>query len=98
MQHPGGRRADALHRAQFFLAGFQHRRKIAEPVNEVVGNAVGILLGIGQIEDVFQCLMFGQTVPDAVCVLPWLLLFIVPILFFNSTILRDKRKCSGKIS
>ena len=62
MQHPGGGGANALHGAQFFLAGLQHRRKIPEPVDQVMGDAVGILLGVGQVKHIFQCLVLGQTV------------------------------------
>ena len=66
MQHPGSRGAYALYRAQLFLAGFQHRRKIPEPVDQVVGDTVGVLLGVGQVKHIFQRLVLGQTVQPIV--------------------------------
>ena len=66
MQHPGSRGAYALYGAQLFLAGFQHRRKIPEPVDQVVGDTIGVLLGVGQVKHIFQRLVLGQTVQPVV--------------------------------
>lgn len=58
--------ADALHGAQFFLAGLQHRGKVPEPLQQVIRDLVGIPLSIGRIQDIFQHFMVGQTVQPVV--------------------------------
>ena len=57
MQHPGAGRADARHTAEFFFTGFQHTGKAAEPLQQRVGDAVGIPAGVGDVEQIFQCLV-----------------------------------------
>ena len=83
MQHPGTGRAHTLHGAQFFLAGLQHGGKIAEAVDQVMGDAVGVLLRIGQIEDVLQRFVLSQAVqPVVLHPLPHpLAVTLVPFLF-----------------
>lgn len=66
MQHPGCGRAYALHSAQLFLAGFQHSGKIAKAVDQVVSDAVGVLLGVGEVQYIFQRFVLGQTVQTVV--------------------------------
>ena len=57
---PGAGRADALHLAEFLLAGVQHVAVAAEPLQQPVGDGVGVLAGDGEVEQVFQHLMGGQ--------------------------------------
>ena len=66
VQQPCRGGADALHGAQFFLAGLQHRGKVPEPLQQVIRDLVGIPLSIGRIQDIFQHFMVGQTVQPVV--------------------------------
>ena len=66
VQQPCRGGADALHGAQFFLAGLQHGGKVPEPLQQVICDLVGIPLSIGRIQDIFQNFMVGQTVQPVV--------------------------------
>ena len=71
MQHPGSGRAHPFHGAQLLLTGLQYRRKITKTIDEVMCDAVGVLLRIGEVQHIFQCFVLGQTVqPVALHPLP----------------------------
>ena len=76
MQHPRRGRADPLHPEQIFLRCVQHPGEIPKPLDQRMGDAVGVLLGVGDVEQHFQCLvgsqrfktLFGDSLPHPLAV------------------------------
>ena len=66
MQQPGRGRADPFHGAKLFFAGFQHRGKVAEAFQQIIGDVIGIALGICGVKNIFQHLVVSQTVQPVV--------------------------------
>ena len=57
-----------LYLCLLYTSGFQHRRKIPEPIDQVVGDTVGVLLGVGQVKHIF-CLLYTSS--KQILILTW---------------------------
>ena len=60
VDQPGAGRADALHLGKLLLAGFQHGTEAAEPLDQRMGDGVGVFARDGKKQQIFQRLVLGQ--------------------------------------
>ena len=112
MQHPRRRGAYAVHSHQVRFGRFQHPGKVAESVDQLMGQLVGIFSRVSEIQHQFQrfvgfqigkALLF-HPVPHPLAMPRMRVLFfghgrlLSRISAFNSTVFSAKLKSLGRIS